>query len=79
MPSEPGYINGGLFQREEGPLRSPVIVVDVEAIDVALKRIEQLGGTTVVARMPVGEMGFVAYFQDPEGNVVGLWENAPQG
>jgi predicted enzyme related to lactoylglutathione lyase len=79
MPSEPGYINGGLFQREAGPLRGPVIVVDVEAIDATLKRIEELGGTTVVARMPVGEMGFVAYFQDPEGNVVGLWENAPQG
>jgi hypothetical protein len=26
-----------------------------------------------------GEMGFAAYFKDPEGNVVGLWENAPQG
>ncbi|MFC5994253.1 VOC family protein [Pseudonocardia hispaniensis] len=76
MPSEPGYINGGLFRRAAGPLRGPVIVVDVERIDAALTRIEELGGTTVVPRQPVGEMGFVAYFQDPEGNVVGLWENA---
>jgi hypothetical protein len=22
-------------------------------------------------------MGFAAYFTDPEGNLVGLWENAP--
>lgn len=79
MPSEPGFINGGMFRREEGPLRGPVIVVDVESIDPALKRIEELGGATVIARMPVGEMGFVAYFRDPEGNVLGLWENAAQG
>ena len=24
----------------------------------------------------VGDMGFVAYFKDTEGNVVGFWENA---
>jgi predicted enzyme related to lactoylglutathione lyase len=23
-------------------------------------------------------MGFAAYFTDPEGNVMGLWETAPQ-
>ena len=79
MPSEPGFINGGLFPREEGPLRGPVVVVDVASIDTTLKRIEELGGSTVVARQPVGEMGFVAYFGDPEGNVVGLWENAASG
>lgn len=30
----------------------------------------------MLARQPVGDMGFVAYFRDPEGNIVGLWENA---
>lgn len=78
VPTEPGYINGGMFRREEGPLQGPVVVVDVERIDPVLKRIEELGGVTVVARQPVGEMGFVAYFRDPEGNVLGLWENAGQ-
>jgi len=38
-----------------------------------------MGGSTVVGKTPVGEMGSAAYFTDPEGNVVGLWENAPQG
>ncbi|MGD9530181.1 VOC family protein [Pseudonocardia sp.] len=76
MPKEPGFINGGMFRRVEGPLRGPVLVVDVEAIDPALARIEELGGATVLARMPVGQMGFVAYFSDPEGNVLGLWETA---
>lgn len=76
MPSEPGFINGGMFQRDGGPASGPVITVDVESIDEALQKIEKLGGQTVVAKMPVGDMGFAAYFRDPEGNLMGLWETA---
>jgi predicted enzyme related to lactoylglutathione lyase len=52
------------------------VVVDVDSIDDALRRIEELGGSTVLARQPVGDMGFSAYARDTEGNVVGLWETA---
>jgi predicted enzyme related to lactoylglutathione lyase len=79
MPSEPGFINGGMYHRESDYPASPVITVDVESIDDALAKIEKLGGSTVVAKLPVGDMGFAAYFKDPEGNVLGLWETAPQG
>jgi uncharacterized protein len=75
-PSEPGFINGGMFARSTGASSAPVVVVDVESIDVALERIGELGGTTVVGKTPVGPMGFTAYVQDPEGNVLGLWETA---
>ena len=75
MSSESGYINGGMFQRE-APLGTPVLVVDVDDIDTALEQIEKLGGSTVTARQPVGDMGWAAYFKDPEGNVMGLWETA---
>ncbi|MGH3860701.1 VOC family protein [Actinokineospora sp.] len=76
-PTESGYINGGMAQRDaERSFRSPVIVIDVESIEDALKKIGELGGTTVVDKQPVGEMGFAAYFTDPEGNVMGLWETA---
>jgi len=75
-PTEAGFINGGMMAREGGPAQSPVIVVDVDSIDDTLDRIGGLGGSTVAAKMPVGDMGFAAYFTDPEGNVVGLWETA---
>ncbi len=78
MPSEPGYINGGMFTRE-APLGSPVITVDVADIDTALDQIEKLGGSTVTARQPVADMGWAAYFKDPEGNLMGLWQSAPRG
>jgi len=76
LPTEPGFINGGMFHRQDGPINAPVITIDVDDIDPVLERVEVLGGKVVQARMPVGDMGFTAYFRDPEGNVVGLWQTA---
>ena len=76
MPTDPGAINGGMFQRDER-LTSPVITIDVDGIDDALKQIEDAGGSTVQPRTPIPGMGAFAYFKDPEGNVLGLWETTP--
>jgi predicted enzyme related to lactoylglutathione lyase len=75
-PDEPGFINGGMMSRSDSPSPTPILVVDVDSIDTALSTIESLGGSTVRAKQPVGDMGFAAYVSDPEGNVVGLWETA---
>ncbi|HEX8628741.1 MAG TPA: VOC family protein [Catenuloplanes sp.] len=75
MPKEPGAINGGMMPRQ-GPITSPVVVIETDSIDAALPQIEQRGGKVAIAKLPVGDMGFAAYFTDPEGNIVGLWENA---
>ncbi|NEK58993.1 VOC family protein [Geodermatophilus sabuli] len=75
-PSEAGFINGGMLSRAQAATSGPVLVVDVDSIETALEKIGGLGGSTVVGRTPVGDMGFAAYFTDPEGNVVGLWETA---
>jgi predicted enzyme related to lactoylglutathione lyase len=76
MPTEPGAINGGMFQRDER-LTSPVITIDVDGIDDALKQIEDAGGSTVQPRTAIPGMGAFAYFKDSEGNVLGLWETTP--
>ena len=74
MPSEPGYINGGMYQRTPDAPTSPVITIDVDDIDEALKKIEELGGMAVLGRQDVGDMGWAAYFKDVEGNLMGLWQ-----
>ena len=74
MPSEPGYIGGGMFERQSD-VGTPVITLDVEDIDAALKAVEAHGGTTVRAPERVGEMGVAAYFTDSEGNLMGLWQS----
>ena len=74
MPLEKGSINGGIFQRE-AVLRHPIITIGVASIEDAAKRIEASGGAMVVPAMEVPGMGYAAYFRDPEGNIMGLWQD----
>jgi predicted enzyme related to lactoylglutathione lyase len=73
MPAEPGYIGGGMFQAE-GELTTPVITIDCDDIDAAVAEVERRGGTIVRTPEPVGDFGKAAYFRDPEGNLLGLWQ-----
>ena len=74
-PSEPGYINGGMMHRD-GPVSCPVVVIDVDDIDLTLAAVAEHGGATVLPRQAVGQTGFAAYFSDSEGNLMGLWQSA---
>lgn len=77
MPKEPGAINGGMASRG-GPVKSTVVTIGVDNIDQVLKTVAKNGGKTVVGKQSIGPMGFTAYFQDSEGNVVGLWQAAKE-
>jgi|SRR5690349_18581437 predicted enzyme related to lactoylglutathione lyase len=75
MPKEPGAINGGLFPRpKEAP--HPVLYVAVASIDTTLKNVASGGGKVVTPKTPIPGMGAYARIADPEGNVIGLFENA---
>jgi predicted enzyme related to lactoylglutathione lyase len=75
MPTEPGAINGGMTKRQD-PVKNIVVTIDVPDIEASPKNIEKLGGKTVKKKEAVADMGFTAYFKDPEGNLVGLWQSA---
>jgi predicted enzyme related to lactoylglutathione lyase len=74
-PTEPGAINGGMLARQ-APIKNPVLTIQVASIDDSLKQIAKLGGRVLRGKLPVGDMGFAAYFSDCEGNVLGLWQTA---
>ncbi|TQJ60091.1 hypothetical protein FBY30_2350 [Arthrobacter sp. SLBN-83] len=76
QPAAAGAINGGMMARD-GRITAPVITVDVPDINATLKSVEQLGGSVVMPKNEIPGMGYTAYFKDPEGNVMGLWENLP--
>jgi predicted enzyme related to lactoylglutathione lyase len=75
-PTEPGAINGGMMKRGSDTPASPVITITVDSVDDALKKVEAGGGSVVRPREEIPGMGAFAYFTDPEGNTLGLWENA---
>jgi predicted enzyme related to lactoylglutathione lyase len=70
---EAGAINGGMFKRESA-LKAPVLVIGVDEIKAAVERVKAAGGKIIKDPYKIGEMGIAAYFQDPEGNVLGLWQ-----
>ena len=74
QPKEPGFINGGSSKRDP-QMPYPMFYVDVSNIDEALEKIQANGGTIVRGKTPLGEggaMGFLAWFKDSEGNILGL-------
>lgn len=73
-PSELGAINGGMMKRTDS-VKHPVITIEVDDIDESLRKVENLGGKVTTKRTPMGEHGFFAYFEDSEGNIMGLFES----
>lgn len=66
-------IEGAIMKRND-PSQPLVNVINVTSIDETAPLIEANGGKVVVPKMAVGDMGFVAYFTDPEGMIHGVWE-----
>jgi uncharacterized protein len=75
MPKEPGFVGGGIGKRG-GTLMHPVVTIMVDEITAAEKTIEKNGGKILQKKKPIGDgsMGWTAYFRDPEGNIVGLYQ-----
>jgi uncharacterized protein len=74
MPSEPGFIGGGMFQRDAA-IDKPIITIEVDDMTQALSAIAAHGGAAVGEVQHVGDMGIAAYFTDSEGNLLGVWQS----
>lgn len=72
-PKEVGGINGGMMKRDPTS-KGPVLVMGVDNIDARLKAIEKAGGKIVMPKFAMGDYGYYARVSDPEGNVVGVWQ-----
>jgi uncharacterized protein len=77
MPTQPGAINGAIIERM-GSITHPVLTITVDSIDATLKKVTGAGGNVVEGKRSITNMGHYAYVTDPDGNVVGLWEDLPR-
>jgi uncharacterized protein len=75
MPARPGSINGGLIVRPAG-FEDPgwINYVNVESLDPAVKRAQDLGAKVMKPRAAVPGMGWFAMLVDPQGNSFAMWE-----
>ena len=75
-PTKPGGINGGLIKRKN-PQQPFMNYISVESIDKTLKTIEASNGRIAMPKQEIGKgMGWIAAFIDPEGNIMGLHQEA---
>jgi len=70
---DPG-INGGLARPREGQSPGTINTIAVPSLDQSIKKIEQRGGRVCVPKMEIPNIGWLAYAEDPAGNVFGVIE-----
>lgn len=69
-------IGGGIGQCPGGEVTHVMFYVSVDDINAALKKVESLGAKTVNAPMPIPGGGQIAQFADPQGQLIGLVQQA---
>lgn len=75
-PDDQPGINGGLLQRAPGQSAGATIMLElVESIDDYTAKITAAGGHIAVPKFPIPGVGYGAYFHDPEGNRLGLFQS----
>jgi len=71
--NEPG-INGGITRPREGQRPGTLNTVTVQSLDQTIKKVEQRGGKICVPKMAIPTIGWLAYAEDPAGNIFGIIE-----
>jgi len=77
-PKRKGVINGGFFpKKSDMPAQHPAVVIAVEKLDVAMKRVKEAGGKVLGEPMDIPDVGKYVSFDDTEGNRVSMLEPTP--
>jgi uncharacterized protein len=58
---------------DEAPAGRVLVYIDSDDIEADLKKVEELGGKVIHPKTEIPQMGWYAFFQDPTGNVLGLY------
>ena len=72
-PKEPGAINGGFYAKKaDWPAQYPSVMIAVDDIDDAAKKVEQAGGKVLGQPVEIPGIGEYVSITDTEGNRVAL-------
>ncbi len=73
MIKNPGAINGGFFpKKSDWPAQYPSVVIAVDDIKSAMKKVTDAGGTVLGEPMEIPGIGQYVSFTDTEGNRVSI-------
>lgn len=80
-PADLPGIDGGLVPRrgpppaDMQPVNAYPCTIKVDSVDASVAQVIAHGGAVAVPRMPIPGVGWLAYFKDTEGNIVGLMQD----
>lgn len=75
MAQKPGEINGGFFEyANKKGLNAPHVVIQVENLDEAMKKVKNSGGKINDMPFEIQGIGIYASITDSEDNIVGMLE-----
>jgi uncharacterized protein len=78
-PKKPGAINGGFFARKpEWPVQHPSVVIAVDDIQAAMKKVAEAGGKVLGEPMEIPGIGQYVSFLDTEDNCVSMLQPIPR-
>ena len=78
-PKKPGAINGGFFEKKpDWPMQQPSVVIAVDDIKQAVKKVAAAGGEVLGKPMDIPGVGQYVSFTDTEGNRVGVLQPIPR-
>ena len=74
--SAPDGAGGGISKVDRvAPTDATVVYIMVDEIAPYLGRAAELGGGVAVPKTEIPNMGWFAHLKDPDGNVVGIYQN----
>ena len=68
---------GGALTKRSADSPALMFYISVDDIDTALAAVEAANGSRLTDRMPIPGVGWSAFFQDTEGNRVGMFQADP--
>lgn len=78
FPKKPGMINGGFYpKKEDWPAQYPSLVISVDDIKEAVKKVMESGGEVLGEPMEISGYGLYVSFLDMEGNRVSMLQPNP--
>jgi len=78
-PKQVGKISGGFFpKKSDYPAQYPSVVIGVDDIDEAIKKVKKAGGKVLGEPMDIPGVGRYVSFTDTEGNRVSMLRPVPR-
>jgi predicted enzyme related to lactoylglutathione lyase len=79
MFDTPSGLGGGIMKVDSVSAgKSPYIYIEVDEIEPYLDKVKELGGSVDKDKSEIPTVGWYAHLLDPDGNIIGIFQELPK-